>query len=582
MSADDRPDRCPEPSLEPQTPAVSRRGFLGGLGGAAAVLASGVAAFEAPAHASPIDDLDDIAEEFKKSPTGGVGEVRRQAAFNQRMNAATYWKGQAVKVHPTNGDEARYPNRIGNYSKGLPHNSFGEVDPAAYASLLKATTSGKPADFDDIIMGGPMKLTNPQSGLAFDLEGADAYALAIPPPPAIASAEMASEGVELYWASQLRDVNFLDYGTDPLAAAAVADLNRFGADFKGAKAGGRVLPRTLFRDPLPGSLNGPYLSQFMWLHTPFGVEFVERRMRTVKPDTDHLTSYDNWLATQNGDLVESFAGQIDSSRRYIRNSRDLAMWVHQDVLFQAYFNACLILITPPNDDPTAGGIGCFLNPGNPYIDSENQVGFATFGPPFIKGLMCEVANRALKVTWHKKWQVNRRLRPEEWGGLVHNQKVHNRYPGVIEARQLNSPVLDRVFSKYGTYLMPQAFPEGCPTHPSYSAGHATVAGACVTILKALFDEKFVILNPVVPSADGLSLLSYQGAPLTVGGELNKLASNIATGRNMAGVHWRSDARESLLLGEALAISILRDQKACYNEEFHGFTFTKFDGSTVTV
>ncbi len=583
MSADDCLDRCPEPSTEPQTPAVSRRGFLGGLGSAAAVLASGVAAFEAPAHAAPpIDDLDDIAEEFKKSPTGGVGEVRRQAAFNQRMNAATYWKGQPVKVHLTNGDETRYPNRIGNYSKSLPHNSFGEVDPAAYQSLLKATSSGKPADFDDIIMGGPTKLTNPQSGLAFDLEGADAYALSIPPPPAIASAEMASEGVELYWASQLRDVNFLDYGTDPAAAAAVADLNRFGADFKGPKIGGKVLPRTLFRDPLPGSLNGPYLSQFMWLHTPFGVEFVERRMRTVQPDTDHLTSYDNWLATQNGDLVESFAGQIDPQRRYIRNSRDLAMWVHQDVLFQAYFNACLILITPPNDDPTAGGIGCLLNPGNPYLNSPNQIGFATFGPPFIKGLMCEVANRALKVTWHKKWQVNRRLRPEEWGGLVHNQKVHNRYPGVIEARQLNSPVLDRVFSKYGTYLLPQAFPEGCPTHPSYSAGHATVAGACVTILKALFDEKFVILNPVVPSEDGLSLLHYQGAPLTVGGELNKLASNIATGRNMAGVHWRSDARESLLLGEALAISILRDQKACYNEDFHGFTFTKFDGSTVTV
>ena len=106
-------------------------------------------------------------------------------------------------------------------------------------------------------------------------------------------------------------------------------------------------------------------------------------------------------------------------------------------------------------------------------------------------------------------------------------------------------------------------------------------GGAVT-LGTLFDEKFVILNPVVPSSDGLSLLHYQGPPLTVGGELNKLASNIATGRNMAGVHWRSDARESLLLGEALAISILRDQKACYNETFHGYTFTKFDGSTVTV
>ncbi len=68
----------------------------------------------------------------------------------------------------------------------------------------------------------------------------------------------------------------------------------------------------------------------------------------------------------------------------------------------------------------------------------------------------------------------------------------------------------------------------------------------------------------------------------MGGELNKLASNIATGRNLSGVHWRSDAHASLREGEEVAISILRDQKACYNESFDGFTFTKFDGTQITV
>jgi hypothetical protein len=68
----------------------------------------------------------------------------------------------------------------------------------------------------------------------------------------------------------------------------------------------------------------------------------------------------------------------------------------------------------------------------------------------------------------------------------------------------------------------------------------------------------------------------------VGGELNKLAANIATGRNMAGIHWRTDMSESLKLGEAVAISILRDQRATYAETFNGFTFTNFDGQTVTV
>jgi hypothetical protein len=66
------------------------------------------------------------------------------------------------------------------------------------------------------------------------------------------------------------------------------------------------------------------------------------------------------------------------------------------------------------------------------------------------------------------------------------------------------------------------------------------------------------------------------------GELNKLASNVALGRDMAGVHWRSDAKQALLLGEAVTISILRDQRPTYNEPFDGFTFTKFDGKTITV
>jgi hypothetical protein len=579
-------DQQPEETAAQEPQTLSRRGFLGGMGGAAAatVAAGALGGLAKPARAALLQQLEPAegVEDLLAARAADPGTARRLAAFNYRLGCANYWKNQPVVQHLNNGDEARYPSRIGNYTKALPHNSFGEVDPAAYQSLLDAVSKGKAADYDDIIIGGPVKLTNPQGGIAFDPEGADPYAIAVVPPPPIASAEMASEALENYWGAMLRDVDFLDFGTSPDAAAACADLNRFGADFKGAKVNGKVTPKTLFRDPIPGCLVGPYISQFLWMNAPFGVEYVERKIKTLLPDTNHLTNFDNWLATQNGFVTESFAGQFDPQRRYIRNARDLSSWVHMDVLFQAYFNACLILVATPNDDATISGLGCFFNPGNPYLNNINQAGFATFGPPAIKALMCEVASRALKVTWHKKWQVNRRVRPEEWGGIVHNQKTHNRYPGVLDARHLNSPVLDRVHDKYGTYLMPMAFPEGCPTHPSYTAGHATVAGACITVLKAMFDETFEILNPVIPTEDGLSLDSYHGPVLTVGGELNKLASNISLGRNLAGVHWRSDARESLKLGESVAISIMRDQRSAYNELLSGFTFTKFDGTRVSV
>jgi hypothetical protein len=134
-----------------------------------------------------------------------------------------------------------------------------------------------------------------------------------------------------------------------------------------------------------------------------------------------------------------------------------------------------------------------------------------------------------------------------------------------------------------------AFPEGSPTHPAYGAGHATVAGACVTILKCWFKESTKLvdigLDPVEPTPDALALIPYTGpdaGELTVGGELNKIASNVALGRNTAGVHWRSDGSESLKLGEQVAINLLREARGCYNEVFDGFSLTKFDGSTITV
>ena len=61
-----------------------------------------------------------------------------------------------------------------------------------------------------------------------------------------------------------------------------------------------------------------------------------------------------------------------------------------------------------------------------------------------------------------------------------------------------------------------------------------------------------------------------------------LASNIATGRNIAGVHWRTDGTESILLGEEIAISMLRNMESTFKEPFQGFRLTRFDGTTITI
>ncbi len=579
----DRLTSCTEQTPDADSSGVSRRKFLGGLGGAAAAaMASGVlgaAALEPAARAASAASL--AAEAHSISP----GDVRRKACRDVRRNMADYWFSQGAGVHPNNGDEARYASRIGNYSKSMQHNNFGEVDADDYNSLLTAIQSGKSTDYDAMLLApGARHQTNPQCGLAFDMEAIDAQAATVPAPPALASKETAGEMVELYWMSLLRDTNFLDYGSSPAAAKAIADLNAFGADFKGPKRNGQVTAQTLFRDIAPGTAFGPYISQFMWLNTPFGVEYVERKMWTLAAGSDHMQNFSEWLAVQNG-LVPG-KQQFLGARRYVVNGRDLAAWVHVDVLFQAYFNACLILITPPDGSDIGGGIGCPLNPGNPYLDNPTQDGFGTFGPPAIKALMCEVASRALKATWHKKWQVHRRLRPEAFGGRVEVQlnQDKGRYDGILHPSLFSASVLDAVQShNQGSFLLPMAFPEGSPTHPSYTAGHATVGGACVTILKALFEtEGRNIPSPVVPTADGSDLVPYTGAPLTIEGELNKLASNIATGRNIAGVHWRSDAYESMRLGQRVAISLLQEQSVIHNETKPSYIFRGFDGERIVV
>ena len=103
------------------------------------------------------------------------------------------------------------------------------------------------------------------------------------------------------------------------------------------------------------------------------------------------------------------------------------------------------------------------------------------------------------------------------------------------------------------------------------------------MLKALFDESFTILRPVIPDVTGSSLAPYSGiAPLTLVGEFNKLAINIAIPRNTAGVHWRTDSIAGLLLGEQVAIGILKDCCLTFTEEFEGFTFHRFSGKEITI
>jgi hypothetical protein len=375
--------------------------------------------------------------------------------------------------------------------------------------------------------------------------------------------------VEDYWCALTRDVPFTQYSTDPSIAQAAADLTKL-SDYRAPKVNGQVTSDVIFRGTSPGETTGPLVSQFLWKTIPFGAAQFPQLYRTTVAGDDYMTSYTAWLNVQKG--IAAGANVFDPTPRYIRNNRDLAEYLHRDFMGQANVLATLLLLS--YGAPA-------LNPNNPYLGSSTQGGSITFGAQAALDLMWSAPISALHAVWYQKWLVHRRVRPETYGGRVHNH-VTGAAKYSIHADLLNSAALQATFKARGSYLLPMPYPEGSPTHPAYPAAHAVTGAAGVTMLKALFNESFVIPSPVIPSDDGLSLVPYDGPALTVGSELNKLAANVSLGRNACGVHYRSDGVEGMRLGEEIALSILRDMATVYNEPFAGFSLTRFDGTPVTI
>lgn len=108
---------------------TNRRAFLHRVLGA--VAAANAVTLPSPSEATPA-----------KAPSAHALAVRRRhRAYHFRSTAALVQRHLPLAIQAGNGDENLYANRIGNFSKGLPHNDLGEADPVAYDKLLTALQS---------------------------------------------------------------------------------------------------------------------------------------------------------------------------------------------------------------------------------------------------------------------------------------------------------------------------------------------------------------------------------------------------------------------------------------------------------
>jgi hypothetical protein len=573
-----KPD--PEASLSNDQPQnrSSRRRFLGQVG---AALAGGAV----------LGKIPQARAQARESGAGDTAQplkgTRVERAYQIRVQTAAAEAQIAIPRHETNGDELRYSDKSGSYSKCLLQDGIGLVNLSAWSSFKNALISGNFVDFEGMVMGGSRTMNGPMGSYGFALEGSDynvfgsepspanqVSQIVVPPAPALESESYGTELMEMYWASLLRDVSFSSYASNPIANAAAREINKQPTYAGPRDSNGRVTPDLLFRGGFPGETLGPYVSQFMVTPTFLGAQPVSQQLTTYAPGIDYMTDAETFQKVQNG-IDTGLQIQIDPVLRYLDSGRDLGAYTHLDVLYQAYFVAFLVM----------GTLGVPTNPGNPYRASRTQNGFGTFGGPDFAASICAVARPALNSVWYQKWLVHLRHRPESGGAIVRQilRGFGNTLEGRVHDNVLNSRAVQASFEKFGDYFLAMAYPEGSPSHPAYPTGHGTVAGACITVLKFFFDGNFVIPNPVVPTPGGSSLTPYTGGDtLTVNGELNKLAHNVSFGHGILdGVHWRSDTDSSIQLGEAVAISVLQDRARTYKEPFT-VTLTKVDGTTATI
>ncbi|MEM7662313.1 MAG: phosphoesterase [Pseudomonadota bacterium] len=529
-----------------------------------------------------------------------AARLRRQRANVNRREAPN-------DPQEVNDDEIRLPDFIGNFSKTLKHNARGEVGRASYLSMTTALASRDDADFEAIRVGrendpNRERLVSPQAAYAFELSGLDGNANRIPAAPAFDGDVTAAEMGEMYAYSVTRDVPFINYGSSNRIARVVRSLNEFTRSDIFPSDGGEVTPDTFGRGGIPlfglnapGTLTGPFVSQFLLKEFQIGQLTVDQRYPKLERGAANqfMTTFEQVRAIQRGFNPNASENptQFRDTRRFISRMRDLSEWVHRDFPLQSPLHALSVIFGFGTDDA--------FDPALPYLraNSSTQGGFASFGLADISHLTVHGPRQALTGAWYQKWLNHRRARPEVYGMRV-NVQLRDGFSYLGGSDILGQEVADsRVFRMAANEIrrvngasdtdtsndgiLPMGFPEGSPAHPAYPGGHSSFVAAGATVLKAFVNEDFVIPDPVQADANGRNLVPWTGGDVTIGGELNKLVANVTHARDAAGMHWRSDGVGNLI-GEAVGIALLRDYSVTYNEEFDGLTLRKFDGQRIRI
>lgn len=433
------------------------------------------------------------------------------------------------------------------FSKG-----FNENDMAA---ALEAPAENRAAAFGAVRLKsvGGMRPVNPRAGTL----PLPALVANLPPFPADDSATTSAELIQCAMATAwLADVPLRDLRTTIQSA---------GNPLEGLELelGGPVRPADAFRMGDQGGGKTPMISQFLLQPFEAGSLALDMRHRL---DLGHYGYRAETLkALLNGKPIES---QVTSSRtHYIHTLRALASAMRQDPPYlYGLLASCLL------DALRVQRSGLF-----PTLPKE--AGFVFYGGQLdAQCLLVQAVRQAMSlVCWAQKWGrgSEQRSRPEEL--LANPERLHPLWA------ERGAPLLARY--GFGAHL-PMFAASGSPIHPSYVSGHSVIGGAVATVLNAVYRDGPWPVQMVQANETGMDLVPANATAPTIHGEVRKLGENYGMGRVVGGLHYLSDVRQGLLLGQRVAEQVLRQAKAEARtlglEEWGLITFEGYDGTVVSI
>lgn len=445
-------------------------------------------------------------------------------------------------VNPNLECECICKSGYGIYSKGLPHDKNGFVSISELEKYLTALNKQSVFLLNKVAKGGTLKQTDPISAWSNDVP----CLLTCDKLPKLCSNRYATQLLEVYAMFLARDKVFKEYDNDGVISDIITHMKTLDK-YEGLKP---ITANTLFRGSGNGVIDGPYISQFLYKDYKEGGIIYDQKYEPYSLK-DYMKTMNTAVSAQNGIITETFIAKLP--KRYIITGRDLATYVHLDEPYLLFYRTALVLFKEQYD----------MNPGIPI--NTNNAPFNNYGKVDVLTSLGTVTRLALLSAWCIK---NRTvfLRPEAGGIILERKRLdieECKNPELSDI--IENPLLEMVKDITGNYLLPQVYVEGSPTHPSWVSGHATISGACITILKFFFDGNSNI-TLYEPDITGSYLVPTDGTS-TVSKELNKLASNCGLGRNWAGIHYRMDMHDGILLGERVALKFLKEHICNYPQKF---------------